>query len=180
MPRRASMLALPLALIALAGCGSGGDEKSGSTTTATTTAAADRPALSTEESRRHALAVLGRWTGQIVDTLKTINIREVAGQKGLREQYFKADGKLHGLYVNLGSFPGQVEHYAPPSLLKAMQEDADAWKQWAVAISDIRAAAGAGMDPDALARGALLAHLSAYKAAGSEAPPEFRAAARRL
>ena len=100
--------------------------------------------------------------------------------KGLRDEYFKADGKLQGLYVKLGAFPGQVERYTPPSLLTAMQDDADAWKTWAVALSDIRSAAGAGMDLDSLARAALLAHLAAYKAAGSEAPPEFRAAGRKL
>ena len=142
MPRRAATLAVLLALIAVSGCGSGGDDKSSSATTATTTAAADRPALSTEESRSHARAALGRWTAQIVDTLTTINVREVAGQKGLREEYFKADGKLQSLYAKLGAFPDQVERYAPPRLLKAMRRRPPAWPSAATAARSARPGPG--------------------------------------
>ena len=178
MSPRARPLVIICALVALAGCGSGGDDSAKSTTTATTPRAADAPKLSAAQSRRAAGQMLDDWSTQITSTAKAITAREQAGAKGLRDAYFKADGRLQGLLKKLDLFPAQAgresARYVPATLARAIQADADAWKQWGDSIADVRAAADRGQFPDKLAETGVVTHLAAYEAAKRTPPARFR------
>jgi hypothetical protein len=180
MSRRLSLLAILCALAALAGC-SGGDDGAKKTTTA---AAPALPKLTAAQSRSAAGDMLDRWSAQIVSAAKKLKEREEAANKGLREPYYKADAQLRALMAKIARFPPEAQRassrWAPESLTIAVAASAEAWKEWADGILDIRAAAARGMSPDILAETSLLAHLAAYRAAKRKAPLNFRQASQRV
>ena len=183
-PRRP--LVILCALVALAGCGSGGKDKARTTTTTATTRrriARSSTAAQSGAPRRRSARPLERSDRR--GTLKTHQRARAGRPEGPARPVLQGRREAaRTCWRRSTQFPAQARRagarWAPQSLAAAVVADGEAWKAWADGLVDIRAAAGAASSPTSWRGRRCEAHLAAYKAARRTAPASFRAAGAQL